>query len=238
MLIKGSENHIDYELYRLQEEYDISDNAQKSEFVNKAAKVIAGIQNPIERDIYLTSFSNKYSVSKDAMLSQIKRIAGERRKKEEKKVIRDTSLQTSASKLLKTGEVIDTGVVATEEEIISILLDPDLVNERLACLNGDDFINPLFRDVYNLISKRASAGQKTDVSMLDQFFDDDVVSYLTGICTKRNSKAVEKDYFIELCQRLEFEKITNEIKRSSGDKMADELLRLVQQKKKITGDKK
>lgn len=69
--LKEGLNYLDYKIVKIKENYNLETSEGLSKFTSEAAKVLAGVKNPIEQDVYIDKVARKYNVSKDAITSYI-----------------------------------------------------------------------------------------------------------------------------------------------------------------------
>jgi len=67
-LVEKAKNLTEYRILKIEQQYNLEDSAEKSEFIIKSAEIFSGIKDPVEQEIYMKDFSRKYDISIDAVL--------------------------------------------------------------------------------------------------------------------------------------------------------------------------
>ena len=90
-LIEGSSSATDFAISKLRGENDVTTAEGKVSFLKQFAMLMAGLPNPIEREVYLSKICRELEVDKAAVAGQIEREQKKRsyrdRKKEERELI-------------------------------------------------------------------------------------------------------------------------------------------------------
>ena len=90
-LIEGSSSATDFAINKLRQENDVTTAEGKVSFLKQFAALMAGLPNPIEREVYLSKVCRELEVDKAAVAGQIAREQKRRdyrdRKKEERDLI-------------------------------------------------------------------------------------------------------------------------------------------------------
>ena len=69
--INNSLNHIDYAIYINKQKYDINKADGKIKFTIEIAKIIRGLKNPIEKDVYINKIADELKISKEAIENEV-----------------------------------------------------------------------------------------------------------------------------------------------------------------------
>lgn len=65
---------VEYKIRMLRGEHDLSITEEKIKFLNKAAAVMAKVDNVLEREMYIKKLSREYEISEEAMLSEVMKL--------------------------------------------------------------------------------------------------------------------------------------------------------------------
>lgn len=159
-VIEGSGNDVDYRLQKLKNEYNAETTDGRVKLLEAAARFIATLQSPIERDVYSSKICAEYSVDKAAFEQQVKRFLSrkryEDRRKEDRKIRDDLSGRTDK---LDSERRTKPRSTAAEEALIAYLVNnPDsyeYINSRIA---PESFRNGLMKRYYVYVSQRIASG--------------------------------------------------------------------------------
>lgn len=70
-LVDNSLSLVEYKIKALRAEQDLSTTEGKIGFLNKAAAILARVDNVVEREMYIKKLSREYEISEEAMLSEV-----------------------------------------------------------------------------------------------------------------------------------------------------------------------
>ncbi|HPP32095.1 MAG TPA: DNA primase, partial [Soehngenia sp.] len=70
-VIEKALSYIEFKVYTMERKFDLTKESQKIDFIREMAEILSGIKSPVAREIYLQKYSNKYNVSKEAILKEM-----------------------------------------------------------------------------------------------------------------------------------------------------------------------
>ena len=178
MLLEKSGNDIEYRLAKLRAGYNLNHSAQKVEFLTRAASLIAGIENPVEQDVYISSLSRELDVQKDALSRLVEKDSGKRNRQRRREEQRRISTELSAANdRMNTEKHLNLRAANAEEALISlIILNPDTAVRLRDKLRPEDFITMFDRRIYEILEKRLSEGLEITMADLSGSFSTDEMS--------------------------------------------------------------
>ena len=71
-LLEGSEDQVDYRLRSVLDKYDLSQDAQKVEFLREATELVARLPGSAEREVYAMRVANLAGIAADAVTAEVK----------------------------------------------------------------------------------------------------------------------------------------------------------------------
>ena len=89
-LLDGVGNALDFRLGRLRSQYDLSQDAQRLEYVKQAVDLLAERSSPTEQEVYAGRLAEETNISKTAIMTQLEtavKRAGSKRRYEKKKAV-------------------------------------------------------------------------------------------------------------------------------------------------------
>ena len=154
---------------------------KKIKFLNEVAKIVAKVENSMEREVYVDKISLEYKVSKDAIYAEINKLlyANSRtEQKLEKKVVpvKNVSIQQDE-------QPVDVKTKRLESLVIYLLINyPDKSFERLKKLIDNNVIKiERNKVIINKLYEEHEKGNINIENILDLFEDEITVNYLSGI---------------------------------------------------------
>lgn len=74
LLVANALPYIEFKIKRLKEQFDVSTMDGRVLFLNQCAYVLAGVENSVEREMYIKYLSDEYNISPEAILSEVRKI--------------------------------------------------------------------------------------------------------------------------------------------------------------------
>jgi len=116
-LINSAMTLVDYKIGLLKERQDLSNLDGKISFLNKASSVISGIDNTIEREMYIKKLSREYGISEEAILTEVLK----RTKTAAKKNLRIANKAETERKAAEKSDGPEEKILHNERFILSLL---------------------------------------------------------------------------------------------------------------------
>ena len=172
---------VEFKVKMLKKSLDLDNVNDKIKFLNEVAKIVARVENSMEREVYVDKISLEYKVSKDAIYAEINKLlyANSRtEQKLEKKVVpvKNISIQQDE-------QPVDVKTKRLESLVIYLLINyPDKSFERLKKLIDNNVIKiERNKAIINKLYEEHEKGNINIENILDLFEDEITVNYLSGI---------------------------------------------------------
>lgn len=172
---------VEFKVKMLKKSLDLDNVNDKIKFLNEVAKIVAKVENSMEREVYVDKISLEYKVSKDAIYAEINKLlyANSRtEQKLEKKVVpvKNVSIQQDE-------QPVDVKTKRLESLVIYLLINyPDKSFERLKKLIDNNVIKiERNKVIINKLYEEHEKGNINIENILDLFEDEITVNYLSGI---------------------------------------------------------
>ncbi len=181
LLVEGSENHAAYRLASIEAKYDLKIDEHRVEFVKEAAKLLSGLENAVEREIYGVNAAQAAGISKEAMTLEIKRAYAKRRSKEKKDVQRRETNPVRMSQPLQRDIRYDDIVSAKAEEgLLTILLNnPEYLKRAGEALAPADFSVAFLGKLFERLMERQKQGKSLSLAAMSQDFSESELAHIT-----------------------------------------------------------
>ena len=179
-LIENSGSAIAYEMDKLAKGLDLHTDDGKSAFIKKAVVFLAGINNPLDREVYISRAARLCDIPADtvrrAVEAQIRKNGFYAKKRETGELIHPNKKDTVNPDALKTPRE-----EKAERGIISFLFhNPDKLESVEKRLSGG-FVTEFNKSVYEFIVKKLKMGLSPDISAFNEEFDSAQMGRITGI---------------------------------------------------------
>ena len=178
---------VEFKVKMLKRQLNLNNVNDKIKFLNEVARILAKVENNMEREVYVDKISLEYKVSKDAIYAEINKILFANNKSE-KRLEKDTSsLRTNTTvtnTMPKELEKIDEKTKKRESLVIYLLVNyPEKSYERLKNIFENDLIKvDTNKQIINKLNEEYEKGNINIENILDFFVENqETVNYLSGI---------------------------------------------------------
>lgn len=179
-LIEKSGSAIAYELDKLAYGIDLKSDDGKSAFIKKAVVFLAGINNPLDREVYVSRAARLCEIPADVVRRAVEQQSRSNKyyakKRETAELIRPNRKDTVNPDALKTPreEKAERGIIAF------LYHNPDKLASVQERLSGG-FATEFNKKVYDFLEKRLKMGAAPDISAFNEEFDAAQVGRITGM---------------------------------------------------------
>ncbi len=169
-LLDSSGGAIDYELNKLTIGLDLLNRPEdRSEFIKKAVGFLAQIQNPLDRDVYISNVAEKARVSADTVRASVK-AAMERNKNRAKREEYNSLVSTRNTDKINPQSASLPREEKAERGIIAFLFNnPDKLGYVEKKLSGG-FVTDFNKRVLNFMKGIISRGDSLDMAVFNEEF--------------------------------------------------------------------
>lgn len=182
-LIERSEDHNAYRIEQIAAKYDLEDDEARVLFLRDAARMLAGIDSSIEREVYAGRAAKMAGVTAEAMNNEVRReltIRRKRRKAAERREIR--SPVGLAQPKDRTLAYTDVKSAKAEENVLRLLFsDQKLIAGLENTLPPAWFSAPVLRKIYERVLALDRDGQIVDILSFEGWLEPNEMSLLSAI---------------------------------------------------------
>lgn len=187
-LLSGSENGVEFRMTQIAAKYDLTDDPSRVAYCEEISDLVAGLSNPVEREIYTARAAETAHVTTDAMKLNVQR-AAEHRAGKIKRAQQRTALNPAAQMQPK-GRELHYGNIRSaraEEGVLRLLLLDETLFPEQSPLEREDFSSPILGKVYALLWQRRLEGHSLSLASLSGDLSPDEMNHITFICQKPES---------------------------------------------------
>ena len=234
---------LEFRVKVLEQNLDLEVAGDKIKFLNEIAKLLAKIDNTIEREIYIEKLSKGYNISKEAIFGQVNKLQYSNR-------AQTSNLEKSKPVVIHKKETnvdnnVSDEIIKRENTIISILINnPENFQMIKKHMLPEDFKYDLNNKIVKALYEELEKEDSNISLVLDKIENEEIKNHLTaimaedyGISDSNDTKAIEdilKKYEREKLEKRRDELIslsskeTNIEKRKElGKELNDIILKLV-----------
>lgn len=179
-LVENAISLVEFKIKVLKKGLNIENTNDKIKFMNEIAKILGGVDNKIEQEIYIDKISSDYNISKEAIYAQINK--NEYSNNKGAKILESSSIRKPTIK--RQEKEINLELEKRENIIISLLIDggEEVYNKIKDIINPNDFKSEANQKIMRRLYEEFEKGNSNINSLVDMFADDEqVVNALTGI---------------------------------------------------------
>ena len=202
-LIEKSENDILYLLDKIKKDKNLGTPEGKIEYLNEASKILVGLNNRMEREIYASKLSEEIGIEKHSIMLQVDKLLKKKYKINNKKQFNALRQNTIARKDNINPEKFDNLRAANAEEaLISYLINnPEDVKYVYSKLKPEKFSTSFNREIYEVILKKYSENKNISLTDLSIEFSIDEISRIAKMLSnyiKPNNPKITVNEYIDV----------------------------------------
>ena len=236
-LLEGCTNALEFEISKIRNKYDVDTADGKVSFLKEFASLMAGVRNPLEREVYLSQTASQLGVAQAAITAQIDAIHRRQKKAQQKKERNDTSIYIGDMAAGRDDRQRKQNLryAIAEEHIIGILLkNPDYTDYFLDRMKPEDFITDINREVILAICSHLREGRSVEPMALSGELSPEAMSRLSGIMASQQNLRADRrelDDYIEVLRDSRNVKTKEQIAEMDDQEMKDFFSSLAAKKK-------
>ncbi len=195
LLLDRSANAVEHRLLEIGRDHDIHTSEGKLSYYREAAKILAALDSPVERDLYAGRLSTLLGISKDAILQEVEDARKKKRRQEVKYQLPNLIRQEKKDlQQVNPDAVQNTRAAAAEERLLGLLiLHPDYIKQARATLPAEQMVTAFNRQLYTRILDRDRQGLLVELAFLAADYDADGMAYITRMVRDAAACAVTPD---------------------------------------------
>lgn len=233
LLLEDAGSVTEYQLSVIRAKYDLDTIDQKSAYANEAAKYLATIQNPIERELYAGSVAEDTGVPAGTILTRITDIRKRMSRQAQKKEWSDIQ-QGKGNLPAGTPSVRSIGAVQAEEGIIAGLFrHPDEADKLREQLTSEDFVTEEGKAVFGIITEKLQQNSSVSLSDLTADLTREQMDYASRCYARQQGMELSLQVMTDCVQALKEYKRKEALRSATqSDEEAIRMAELIRSRKK------
>ena len=205
-LIEKASSIIEFKVKVLKKDLDLDNVNDKIKFLNEIAKLIAKVDNNIEREIYIEKIAKEYEISKEAIYAEVNKLTYKNVQNEK---VLEKSKPTIVHRKREIKEVSER-IKKRENTIISILLNGDLNIFQIIKQNikPEDFQYELNNKIAKKLYEEFEKGNSNINGIIDEL-DEEEQNQITMIMAEDYEINDIEKAIDDIMQSYEKEKLNN-----------------------------
>ena len=187
-LLDGVGNALDFRLGRLRSQYDLSQDAQRLEYVKQAVDLLAQRSSPTEQEVYAGRLAEETNISKTAIMTQletaVKKAGSKRRREHDRQVLRSGEMdQIKVSYTAGGSQAL--GIVSAQQRLLAaILREPRYLDLVQGQLTAEQFIQPQQKELYEAMLRCREQGVEISLTALHAFAGEEALNELSHLAAQ------------------------------------------------------
>ena len=181
-LLEEADDAVTYELQRCRDGTDTATEDGAITALHKAVGILAGIENELDRNVYLSKLAKEYEISPEILKAQVGQEIKKRRKGEEKQKWHALTTAPLLADPLNPDAAGKLKEAKAEEMILCYLFrQPDALEDVLRQIRPEEFVTDLNRRIFLHLRDRLLQGYPYDLSLFSDSFTPEEMGRITGI---------------------------------------------------------
>ena len=174
LLIDNAESFIEYKVHNIEKKFNLEDPIAKIEFVEQLAKIMAGIKNDVEREVYIKRCARSIDISPESIKVQVEDYLRKKKITDRSREIRQEKRNFEA----RTGGRSDLDKMRlynAEKLLLNLICEKEIFKEVKDKLCPEDFSEGLHQRLAKIIFDTLSQGDRLNpVTVISQFDEGDL----------------------------------------------------------------
>ena len=229
LLLEQAGDAINFRLDRCENGLDTSTESGKVQLLKRVVSVLAEIQNPLEREVYLSRTANKWEISAEVLHQQVDRTIRSKRRLEATKEWKDIIEHTVRPEPQQPQSGNHLRERKAEERILFYILSkPEESAWIVDEIKPEQFSSALFQQVLNAFQESVRQQTSFSLSSMGDVSSEGEMGKLSGIAARNQEVPVTKEE-VQDCIRALHPGVPETVETN------DDLLKLIQKKQHPNG---
>lgn len=229
LLLEQAGDAINFRLDRCENGLDTNTESGKVQLLKRVVSVLAEIQNPLEREVYLSRTANKWEISAEVLHQQVDRTIRSKRQLEATKEWKDIIEHTVRPEPQQPQSGNHLRERKAEERILFYILSkPEESAWIVDEIKPEQFSSALFQQVLNAFQESVRQQTSFSLSSMGDVLSEGEMGKLSGIAARNQEVPVTKEE-VQDCIRALHPGVPETVETN------DDLLKLIQKKQHPNG---
>ena len=205
MLVDKALSVIEFKVKLLRKDLNLENVKDKIKFLNEIAKLIAKIDNTMEREIYIENIAKEHAISKEAIYGEVNKITYSQAKSEK---VLNTAKPVIHRK--EETEKVSKDIKKRENTVISILLSDNIGIFQIIKqnINVEDFKDEINKKIIQKLYEEFEKGNSNINSIIDNL-EEEEQNHITEIMAEDYGMDNLEKAVDDVVQAYEKEKLNN-----------------------------
>ena len=171
--LKNAKNSLIFEIYCLQDQFDLNDPDEKTKFFNETAKRLSYIEDRLEQENYIQAVSKEFLIEYSMLKEKTKKLS-----------LSNDNRQgfTTTPIIIKKKDETKTALAQCQKMVLSFLAEePSFYDNVSDVIDESDFCLPPYDKAAQLLFSQLKAGKVNPNSIINAFEESDVQEEIADI---------------------------------------------------------
>ena len=187
-LLDGVGNALDFRLKRLRDQYDLSQDAQRLEYVKDAVEMLAERSNPTEQEVYAGRIAEETNISKAAIMAQLgtaaKKAGYKRRRAENMERLRSGEMN-QINVPMNAGGSQALGIASAQQRLLAAMLrEPSYIDMAQGEVSAEQFVLPVDKELFSALMQCRQRGMEISLSALRTCVSEEAMNELARLAAQ------------------------------------------------------
>ena len=187
-LLDGVGNALDFRLKRLRDQYDLSQDAQRLEYVKDAVEMLAERSNPTEQEVYAGRIAEETNISKAAIMAQLgtaaKKAGYKRRRAENMERLRSGEMN-QINVPMNAGGSQALGIASAQQRLLAAMLrEPSYIDMAQGKVSAEQFVLPVDKELFSALMQCRQRGMEISLSALRTCVSEEAMNELARLAAQ------------------------------------------------------
>ncbi len=218
LLLNGSEGSIEFELAKCKQGLDVDTDMGKVEYLKRTVAVLAGIESPVQRDVYISKVALENSVTKDYLSEEVKAYLRNKNREARKQNDRELVRTVSGSRTANPHRTLTRHEKAEEGVIAYLLKHHENQDWVFSQLDAGKFLDEFNQKAYEILRDTHKTGGYATVTTLENEFYGEYMDRISHISIISNEIMIDENTLADYIRILNEESKTE----TDASKMSDD----------------
>ena len=172
LLVEKAISLVEFKIKMLKDKYNLENVKDKIKFLKEITKILSGVENKIEREIYIDKISAQYNISKEAIYAEVNKSVTNK----------DNTLTKPVIKKAKK-ETVNPSIIKRENMIIYLLINnfEEAYEKIVTNITADDFKLEINKVIFEKIMESTVENSEKILQLISNIEDEEIQSHVSQI---------------------------------------------------------
>ena len=172
LLVEKAISLVEFKIKMLKDKYNLENVKDKIKFLKEITKILSGVENKIEREIYIDKISAQYNISKEAIYAEVNKSVTNK----------DNTLTKPVIKKAKK-ETVNPSIIKRENMIIYLLINnfEEAYEKIVTNITADDFKLEINKIIFEKIMESTVENSEKILQLISNIEDEEIQSHVSQI---------------------------------------------------------